>query len=265
MQTIKDWQDIIDNLRQFTYIVRQEQTSTLDRFSSFFHWYYFPHDDSFAPSKFLGYKGTTIFNYQGRGSGGETQNALVKFFDKLPKDSSQFEELYQKLSEFANSLNKTINKKTYSGTGGIYVPKSQYADKNLEYTQQLFDTVANDIGDFLDEENQKFVEGEKTNRLVNVYERNPNLRAKAIKIHGTICKICQFDFEKHYGEHGKDFIEVHHIRPLHLLIEASLIDPAVDMTVLCANCHRMVHRDRNKIMTLEDLKQLWIKYSHTHA
>ncbi|HTC00437.1 MAG TPA: hypothetical protein VK705_07125, partial [Ferruginibacter sp.] len=71
-------------MRQFTYIVKQDKTRVLNRFSSFYHWYYFPKDDSFAPSKFLGYKDTTIQNYHGSGSGSETQIVLGKFFDKLP-------------------------------------------------------------------------------------------------------------------------------------------------------------------------------------
>ncbi len=94
MQTVKNWQDVIDNLRQFTYVVKRNKTNTLDRFSSFFHWYYFPKENTFAPSKFIGYKGTTISNYSGQGSGGETQNALSKYFDKLPKDNNLFETLF---------------------------------------------------------------------------------------------------------------------------------------------------------------------------
>ena len=32
----------------------------------------------------------------------------------------------------------------------------------------------------------------------------------AIKYHGLRCQTCGFDFQKMYGELGKDFIEVHH-------------------------------------------------------
>lgn len=51
--------------------------------------------------------------------------------------------------------------------------------------------------------------------------------------------------------HG--FIEVHHVVPL---AEAgrSLTDPVTDMNVLCANCHRMAHRQRGVCLTLDELK-----------
>ncbi|HBF7178023.1 TPA: restriction endonuclease, partial [Clostridioides difficile] len=46
------------------------------------------------------------------------------------------------------------------------------------------------------------------------YERNPKNRIEAIKYHGTKCVVCGFDFEKTYGNRGKGYIEIHHIRPL---------------------------------------------------
>lgn len=33
-------------------------------------------------------------------------------------------------------------------------------------------------------------------------------------IHGTVCQACEFDFEKTYGEIGRDYIEVHYVKPL---------------------------------------------------
>lgn len=47
------------------------------------------------------------------------------------------------------------------------------------------------------------------------YERNPLNRERAIEIHGTKCTICGFDFEAAYGERGRGFIEVHHVKPLY--------------------------------------------------
>ncbi|PGQ44865.1 HNH endonuclease, partial [Bacillus thuringiensis] len=74
------------------------------------------------------------------------------------------------------------------------------------------------------------------------YERNIKNRKKAIEIHGLNCYACGFNFEEIYGERGKDFIEIHHIKPLSTLEEAIVIDPETDLVPLCANCHRMVHR-----------------------
>ncbi len=260
METVQNWKEIIDNLRQFSYITRQETSFTLDKFSQFYHWYYFPHEDAFAPSKFLGYRNTTIKDYEGRGWGGTTQNTLLKYFDKVPFGSTKFNVLYKKLEDFGSSLNKTLSIRILNGNGGIYLPKKEF-NKSGDYSQKMFDVASNDLESFESESNLQGLEGTKKTRLVNIYERVPALRAKAIQIHGLICKVCEFDFKSAYGVHGKDFIEVHHLKPLHTLVDASLIDPAIDMTVLCSNCHRMIHRKKDDPLTIEQLKELWNKNS----
>ena len=100
-------------------------------------------------------------------------------------------------------------------------------------------------------------EGKKTERLINYYERKPKLRKKAIECHGTKCVVCGFDFGDRYGDRGEGFIEVHHLRPVSSLGEEEKINPKTDMTVLCPNCHRMIHRDRNNILTVDGLKRMY--------
>jgi 5-methylcytosine-specific restriction protein A len=75
--------------------------------------------------------------------------------------------------------------------------------------------------------------------------KRPSTAAKqAKKFHGTICQTCDLDFEKRYGAIGKGFIEAHHLRPIASLEEGVAVtyDVAADFAVLCANCHRMIHR-----------------------
>ena len=99
-------------------------------------------------------------------------------------------------------------------------------------------------------------EGKKTQYYTTRYERNPQNRQQAIAIHGTKCMACGFDFEKFYGERGKDYIEVHHIVPLATRDQQVNIDPRTDLIVVCSNCHRMIHRRKNDILTLEGLKRI---------
>jgi 5-methylcytosine-specific restriction protein A len=75
-------------------------------------------------------------------------------------------------------------------------------------------------------------------------ERNRTAAKNAKKLHGTICQACSLDFGKRYGEIGKGFIEAHHLRPIASLEEGVAIkyDVKSDFAVLCANCHRMIHR-----------------------
>lgn len=103
----------------------------------------------------------------------------------------------------------------------------------------------------------EFLEGGKVTRLTNHYERNPKLRAKAIEIHGTVCKVCKFDFSESYGPHGMHYIEVHHLKLVSKKDKPELVDPQNDMTVLCSNCHRMVHRRKDQILSIEQLIEIF--------
>lgn len=104
-------------------------------------------------------------------------------------------------------------------------------------------------------ENEYF-EGQKKSRLSSFYERNPKLRLAAIKIHGLSCKVCGFDFKDFYGDHGSGFIEVHHLKPVSTLEASTKVSPENDMTVVCSNCHRMLHRNRDMVLTPAELKVL---------
>ena len=99
-------------------------------------------------------------------------------------------------------------------------------------------------------------EGNPKKRLATVYERDPRVRILAINIHGTECKGCGFDFEKAYGEHGAGFIHVHHLKPLAEAGAPQEVDPETDVTVLCPNCHAMVHRRKDTTLSLEELREI---------
>ena len=99
-------------------------------------------------------------------------------------------------------------------------------------------------------------EGKKLGIYTTKYERNPQNRKQAIRIHGTKCMVCGFDFGVTYGKIGKDFIEVHHTKPLYSLNEEIIVNPETDLVCVCSNCHRMIHRKRNSIISVEELKDI---------
>ncbi|MGO0883781.1 HNH endonuclease [Clostridioides difficile] len=88
------------------------------------------------------------------------------------------------------------------------------------------------------------------------YERNPKNRIEAIKYHSTKCVVCGFDFEKIYGNRGKGYIEIHHIRPLSSVGKESNINPKTDLVPICSNCHRMIHRKKDNVLSIDDLKKI---------
>ncbi|SFG72786.1 5-methylcytosine-specific restriction enzyme A [Priestia megaterium] len=99
-------------------------------------------------------------------------------------------------------------------------------------------------------------EGTLVNYYGRRYERDPINRKHAIELHGLACKVCGFNFEEVYGERGKDLIEVHHVKPLSTLEREIVIDPERDLISVCANCHRMIHRRKDDILTIDELKAL---------
>jgi len=99
------------------------------------------------------------------------------------------------------------------------------------------------------------LEGNKRVRYSSYYERNPFHRINAIEIHGLTCMACRFNFEDAYGELGKGFIHVHHNKPLSET-GPTRINPRTDLSVLCANCHSMIHRNKDKTLSVEELNRL---------
>jgi len=101
-----------------------------------------------------------------------------------------------------------------------------------------------------------YLEGGKKERLSQYFERDPKLRMAALALHGTKCMVCGFDFEATYGVHGAGYAEVHHLRPVSSLQAKTKVNPQTDMVVLCANCHRMIHRNRDGMLSPDELRSL---------
>lgn len=85
-------------------------------------------------------------------------------------------------------------------------------------------------------------EGAKKTITVNAYERNPIARQKCIDYYGYNCIVCGINFEKVYGEIGKNFIHVHHIIPISEIDKNYKVNPKTDLIPVCPNCHAMLHR-----------------------
>jgi len=89
---------------------------------------------------------------------------------------------------------------------------------------------------------EKYPEGARCSVTINAYERNPKARAACIAHHGHLCAACGFDFAAVYGAFGKDFIHVHHIKPIGKIGKQYEVDPKADLIPVCPNCHAMIHR-----------------------
>ncbi len=100
---------------------------------------------------------------------------------------------------------------------------------------------------------QKYAEGTKKQIRVNAYERSPKARAACLKHHGYNCVVCGTNFESRYGPLGKQFIHVHHLKPLALTDGQYKLDAVADLRPVCPNCHAMLHRGTD-VLSIEELR-----------
>ncbi|MBC8490632.1 MAG: HNH endonuclease [Bacteroidetes bacterium] len=91
------------------------------------------------------------------------------------------------------------------------------------------------------------------------YERNSEViqlaKQRAKQQNKLYCEICGFDFSRKYGDIGEDFIECHHKIPIATGgIRKTKID---DLSLVCSNCHRMLHRKINdNYLSVDELSKI---------
>ena len=71
---------------------------------------------------------------------------------------------------------------------------------------------------------------------------------------GCKCAACGFDFAISYGDLGRDFIHVHHLKPLRAIVAEYEVDPKNDLVPVCPNCHAMIHRS-DPCLTVAQLRE----------
>lgn len=100
-----------------------------------------------------------------------------------------------------------------------------------------------------------FTEGGKRQVTVNAYERNPAARDACLAKHGRRCSVCDMSFLERYGEIGKNFIHVHHKKPLAARRGEYKVNPTTDLSPVCPNCHAMLHT-QNPPLGIDELKSI---------
>lgn len=101
-------------------------------------------------------------------------------------------------------------------------------------------------------------EGAITHAEVLRYERSGSARAACLQHFGYRCQVCDLDFEERYGELGRGFMHVHHIVPLHEVagIPNYRVNPIKDLRPVCPNCHAMLHRPKDRTLTVDELRAI---------
>jgi hypothetical protein len=112
--------------------------------------------------------------------------------------------------------------------------------------------------EILDTEESKadgFFEGSVRTVTVNAHERNRDARDACVDHYGAVCSVCSFDFAAIYGEIGKGYIHVHHLKDLASIGKKYQVDPVKDLRPVCPNCHAMLHTEK-PAMTIEKLREI---------
>lgn len=191
------------------------------------------------------YKKRTILTYAS-----QIENNIIQEFNILCNftnlyevtDLDELEEINKQIDELTDSKRKKDLRSAFH-CYHQFIKTRYYLDEP--------DTVADPR-----EEEESYTEGGRKVYISTRIERNRKLRIQAIQIHGTTCMACGFNFSLTYGDWGKEYIEVHHLILLgNSEIKERKTNPRTDLIVLCANCHRMIHRRKGITLTLEELKQ----------
>lgn len=104
-----------------------------------------------------------------------------------------------------------------------------------------------------------FDEGFRREVIIEVAKRDRRIIAHAKKKYGFKCEVCEFDFGKTYGLHGKGFIEIHHLVPI---AQGERKTKVEDLRPVCANCHRMLHKGTT-LLSVKELKEIIAKSKRT--
>ncbi len=128
--------------------------------------------------------------------------------------------------------------------------------KAISNSNELRDKIFG-IGEDEQTTNDEISEGSIIYRFHKALERSKKIvkkkKEQVWKQRGKlVCEVCDFDFQLVYGELGRGFIECHHRTPLSRL-KTSIKTTLNDLALVCANCHRMLHRRSNE--TVENLRK----------
>ena len=107
-----------------------------------------------------------------------------------------------------------------------------------------------------------FPEGKVLFRIHRSYDRSQKLirlaKEQEMDTAGVLrCRVCEFDFAASYGRIGEGYIEAHHTVPISAL-NPNRSSRLRDVALVCANCHRMLHR-RRPWLGIGDLQALLIE------
>jgi len=103
--------------------------------------------------------------------------------------------------------------------------------------------------------NEAALEGLKTEVTAYARGRSRRLRDQALRASRGVCAACDVDFTKILAGKGVRALQVHHKKQL-ASTDRPRLTHVSDLSVLCANCHALIHLDTKKALALRKLRVL---------
>lgn len=247
MRLINNKEQLIDNINTLEgYLTEGDEYSNreaklLVKRGTCFVAYQIDKELRFAPSRFIGY----------------INNKLDKHFASLEKDGRKTNKAISNILGNKPLLAENLNLKYLEYCKKLGIESSENGSFGAPRKFWKL-TIENDFDNNTDLAGE-FPEGKIVERMHKARERNSQViiiaKENYKKLNGRLfCQVCGFDFEEVYGNVGKDFIEGHHtIAVCDMTPEHKT--KVEDIAMLCANCHRMVHKNR-PWLKMNDLDKL---------
>lgn len=206
--------------------------------------------------KGLGRAGPNLIVYRTR-SGEERDHHVVPFgviASMLSTDSLK----QQKNGTYRWNL--TLSNDRLHATHRIgYEPVEKYLASRLATEVETPDHDSNIASELVNLRTRSFegiVEGIARESIVLSRTRSAALRREALKLSSGICEGCGVNFSALLNGRGLRALQVHHKKQL-ALRETPEATALVDLAVVCANCHAIIHTDPRVAIPVEELRDEW--------
>lgn len=188
------------------------------------------------------------------------------------RNDTHFSQKVRNLVSHRTLVNKglaTYSSEQKNGLHKITEAGKQYLRDNTEdYTfiiqsgfneEQRKEVIEKDFKNLVIEEGYAIAVNQKEKRKRS--RKLTELARDHFSVNGRIsCRGCNFNFDDFYGKSARNYIEIHHLKPIFTYkaedISQSLEQALQNVAPVCSNCHRMIHRNPDNILSIEDLTKL---------
>jgi hypothetical protein len=191
------------------------------------------------------------------------------------RNDSHFSQIVRNLVSHRTLVNKGLVK-YFAGASGRHII-TQDGIAYLLQNKDVYEYVAS--SGFDEEDRNKIVDKDYADLVIEegfavpVIQKEKRKRSRLLTelarehyaVNGILhCHGCNFSFNDFYGPTARNYIEIHHLKPIFTYEDGDKTKIATEalkgVRPLCSNCHRMVHRNANNLLSIPELAQLTKNY-----